>query len=1110
MNGSSTSTDAPFFWRSDVVKSHAQMVRPTESLGMPTLKPDTDYSWRVRTELSTSTDGTPEWSLPLPFSTAPAVDSFSTAGSSWIGGQNQLRADLVLPPGVPARGRAYVSGLGSFYFHVNGQSASDHVLDPPQTVYPARVNYVAFDILKFLKPGHNAIGAVLGNYKWGYTDQWCNMTRAGGPDGCRALLVQLVVVMADGTKISNGSSPSTWQVRQGPIIWDHFFHGETYDSRFELDEWDVHPLANWGPDAGWVPASAMINSSHTIPGSAIPGRAIGLLSPASTPPIRVTESFPVARLYKASRSGEEGENCAPAKLAAIADECRDGGPMPPVRCDGTARTAITLQCRPGSGTIDRIDFAAFGQVTGGCGVGFSIAGCHANGTAAIVTKLCVGKTTCSIDASVASAGGGTDPCPGKVKKLAVVATGCDAATPHVPPPPPGPPPPPTRWVFDFGQNVVGFVTLQLDAGHGIPAGTDIRIEHGEIAYADTGDTYDTYCHAGSDDLRHEPCRPHQTRGFGHETRYAYIGDFNDANQTNVYIVRGPGAIEYTPLFATAGFRFVTVSGLPPSFSPSRTMLTSRFVHTDVDPVGDLRLPSVVADGGTPDILNRIHHMVRYSQMSNLYSIPTDCPQRERRGWMGDAQVSSGEATLNFDMEGYLPPTIDCYCFMFMLSLFTPYPFFLLSFFFRFYNKFLSDIRDDQVLGRGERLSSAGPLATTDHGSVADVVPFDGIGGWPGDPVWQVAYFIIVREHWKQYGDPDTVCTHYQGLLDLMGWFQRNADPSTGLLLRPKYGDWVCVDAHGPCPRTPPQAVTSFYFVKALGILAELASVAGRPMEEEAKWAKEHAAAVRSWHTHFYNSSVGGYAPMPGEPRGSQTTNAMALALGAPPDATTRSTVGHALVENTETINHNHTTFGIVGSVWVHSMLAEVGRSDVALSTLLTDAYPGFGHMVANNMTTLCENWLCTFYVAYGSQNHIMYGGFDAWMIEALGGIQAISNATSTAWENFVVSPDQAAVTRLGSGGFSIRTRFGLSSVDWRWDSATQKCAINVTVPIGSTASVEPPLTLAAIRPGGAPLQLAEITEVESGIAWAASKAKSPAAAVIGSGSYRFTAAYSSL
>ena len=60
------------------------------------------------------------------------------------------------------------------------------------------------------------------------------------------------------------------------------------------------------------------------------------------------------------------------------------------------------------------------------------------------------------------------------------------------------------------------------------------------------------------------------------------------------------------------------------------MLTARFVHTDVQPASTLDMANVPAEGaatsGTPDVLNGIHHMVRYSQMANLWSVPTDCPQ----------------------------------------------------------------------------------------------------------------------------------------------------------------------------------------------------------------------------------------------------------------------------------------------------------------------------------------------------------------------------------------------------------------------------------------------------------------------------------------------------
>ena len=65
---------------------------------------------------------------------------------------------------------------------------------------------------------------------------------------------------------------------------------------------------------------------------------------------------------------------------------------------------------------------------------------------------------------------------------------------------------------------------------------------------------------------------------------------------------------------------------------------------------------------------------------------------------------------------------------------------------------------------------------SDTGALADVVPYDGIGGNPGCPVWQVAYIVIARNLWKHHGRRvvPTLKKHYSGLQDLMGWFNRHA------------------------------------------------------------------------------------------------------------------------------------------------------------------------------------------------------------------------------------------------------------------------------------------------------------------------------------------------
>jgi hypothetical protein len=106
-----------------------------------------------------------------------------------------------------------------------------------------------------------------------------------------------------------------------------------------------------------------------------------------------------------------------------------------------------------------------------------------------------------------------------------------------------------QWVFDFGQNMAGFVTLHVSQT-GLPANAVVKLEHAEIV-SGSGSLTNTFCNPNPahPSLRLEPCAPHQTYGDGHLIADRYIGDFNDANMTNLYTVSGPDDPDYTPLFA---------------------------------------------------------------------------------------------------------------------------------------------------------------------------------------------------------------------------------------------------------------------------------------------------------------------------------------------------------------------------------------------------------------------------------------------------------------------------------------------------------------------------------------------------------------------------------
>ena len=219
-------------------------------------------------------------------------------------------------------------------------------------------------------------------------------------------------------------------------------------------------------------------------------------------------------------------------------------------------------------------------------------------------------------------------------------------------------PRPGVFVFDMGQNMSGWVELRVQG----PAGTQVTLRFAELVYPD-----------------------------GMINRENLRG----AKARDIYTLRGEGEETYEPRFTYHGFRYVEVTGFPGT--PSLDSLRGRVVHTAVETAG-----SFVA---SKQILNDIQQLIRWSQLTNLFSIPTDCDQRdERQGWMGDAQATAEEAMMNFDMAA-------------------------------FYTNFIRDMRDAQ-----------GP-----DGSLPDTVPRK-YGGVPGDLGWETAYPLICWYMWQQYGD----------------------------------------------------------------------------------------------------------------------------------------------------------------------------------------------------------------------------------------------------------------------------------------------------------------------------------------------------------------------
>jgi alpha-L-rhamnosidase len=439
-------------------------------------------------------------------------------------------------------------------------------------------------------------------------------------------------------------------------------------------------------------------------------------------------------------------------------------------------------------------------------------------------------------------------------------------------------PRPGVYVYDLGQNLSGWAELRVRG----PRGAEVRLRFSELLYDDGM-------------INRENLR--------------------EAKSRDIYILRGEGEEIYQPRFTYHGFRYVEVTGYPGT--PSLDSVRGHVVHTAVEPTGNF--------AASKALLNQIHKVIRWSDLTNLHSVPTDCDQRdERMGWLGDAQTSAEGMMLNFDMAA-------------------------------FFTNFLRDMRDVQ-----------GP-----DGTLTDTVPHR-YGSRPADPAWGTAYPLICWYMYEQYGDRRILEENYEGLKKYVEFLRSRAPEH--VLRYSYYGDWVATE------KTPGELVSDFYYYYDTLLLSKIATVLGNSADA-ASYTQLAVQIKDAFNQEFFNAQTGNYAG------GTQTANALPLFLDMVPKDH-RGAVARNLTDNILYRHDTHLTTGFIGVRYLMPLLTELNRSDLAYDLAVQATYPSWGYMVANGATTLWELWQNKTGPSMNSHDHHMLGSVDAWFYEVLAGINA--------------------------------------------------------------------------------------------------------------------------
>ncbi len=461
-----------------------------------------------------------------------------------------------------------------------------------------------------------------------------------------------------------------------------------------------------------------------------------------------------------------------------------------------------------------------------------------------------------------------------------------------------------------------------------------------------------------------------------------------------YTLAGKEAETWTPKFFYRGARYLQVELQPVETNgpaPRVVSLVADVVHAAAPATGTFQTSS--------ELFNRIHTLVRWAQRGNMMSVLTDCPHREKLGWLEQDYLNGPALRYNFDLN----------------------PLFA---------KIVNDIQDAQQ----------------PDGLVPNIAPEYTVFGWYGDmqfretPEWGSAFIQIAWQQFLFTGDLDLARRYYDGMKRYLAYLQTHVGADGILRIKGSLGDWydIGTNAPGRAQLTPVDLTATAIYYDDLQIMATFATQTGRA--EDAKNFRAQAAQILSaFQREFFQADKAIYAT------GSQTANAMPFALRMVASEQ-RAWVLEAIVADVQT---NGLTAGDVGYRYLLRALADGGRSDVVFAMNHQSEKPGYGYQLKMGATSLTEAWDAR---RRSSQNHFMLGQINEWFFHDLAGIQP--DPAAPGFKHILIKP--AVVKELTWVKANYESVHGLVQSEWRRANGTLE--LNVIVPPNTTATVIVPAT----------------------------------------------------
>ena len=526
---------------------------------------------------------------------------------------------------------------------------------------------------------------------------------------------------------------------------------------------------------------------------------------------------------------------------------------------------------------------------------------------------------------------------------------------------------PGVWVYDLGQNASGIPQITVQG----KKGDTVRITPAELIHAD---------------------------GSANQTGSGKPHYYN-------YILKGGGPETWHPQFTYYGFRYLQVDGAIPQGEANTQQLPVMIA------IKGLHTRNSAAAAGTftcsNELFNRTFKLIDWAMKSNMASVFTDCPHREKLGWLEEAHLVGSSLHYNYDIH-------------------------------RLALKCINDMR----------------LAQTAEGLIPEIAPeFTKFGDpFRDSPEWGSNGIILPWYVYQWYGDKQVLADNYDMMQRYLNYL---ATKATGHILTEGLGDWYDQGPKAPgySQQTPKGITATAFYYYDLDIAAKVAVLLGKP-GDAAAYQKLAALVRQAYNQMFFNPQTKQYGT------GSQTANAISVYMGLVQQMDKAAVINNIIADLRQ--RGNALTAGDIGFRYLLRVLDDAGRSDVIFDMNSRSDVPGYGYQLAHGATSLTESWAALPAV---SNNHFMLGHIMEWFYSGLAGIRSAPGAI--AMNNIEIRPEPVGDVSFAKASYN--SPYGIIATDWEKDG--DKFELTVQIPPNTSALIYLPAKKGdKITEGGNPLQ----------------------------------------